>query len=156
MNTETKLSRDELKQRLRMAQMRGKLGRMPKKQRDEKVEQLKADMEEQQSAFMEQIKLLTPEQRKAMGIPETEVPKVSTDNAQIIHPENQQPVSESNPMVIPIQFPKMTQVSSNQPNPTPVSESNPIVTPIQFPKMTPVSSNQANPNPVNTPNTMAI
>jgi hypothetical protein len=112
MNTETKLSRDELKERLRMAQMRGKLGRMPKKQRDEKVEKMKSDMEQQQKAFMEQIKLLTPEQRKAMGIPD-----VTTNEAQPVEqvqPEKAQPVvSETNPMDIPIQLPRMTPVKPN-------------------------------------------
>jgi hypothetical protein len=109
MNTETKLSRDELKERLRMAQMRGKLGRMPKKQRDEKVEKMKSDMEQQQNAFMEQIKLLTPEQRKAMGIPDA-----TTNEAQPVEPEKPQPVvRETNPMDIPIQLPRMTPVKSN-------------------------------------------
>ena len=112
MNTETKLSRDELKERLRMAQMRGKLGRMPKKQRDEKVEKMKSDMEQQQNAFMEQIKLLTPEQRKAMGIPD-----VTTNEAQPVEqaqPEKPKPVvRETNPMDIPIQLPRMTPVKSN-------------------------------------------
>jgi hypothetical protein len=112
MNTETKLSRDELKERLRMAQMRGKLGRMPKKQRDEKVEKMKSDMEQQQKAFMEQIKLLTPEQRKAMGIPD-----VTTNEAQPVEqvqPEKAQPVvRETNPMDIPIQLPRMTPVKPN-------------------------------------------
>jgi hypothetical protein len=126
MNTETKLSRDELKERLRMAQMRGKLGRMPKKHRDEKVEKMKSDMEQQQKAFMEQIKLLTPEQRKAMGIPDMEIPNVATnenlsvqpENLSVkpenlsVKPENHQPiVSVINPMSIPIQLPKMTPVT---------------------------------------------
>ena len=112
MNTETKLSRDELKERLRMAQMRGKLGRMPKKHRDEKVEKMKSDMEQQQKAFMEQIKLLTPEQRKAMGIPEMDIPNVSTNEAhEQVQPEKPQPVvRETNPMDIPIQLPRMTRV----------------------------------------------
>jgi len=95
-----------------MAQMRGKLGRMPKKQRDEKVEKMKSDMEQQQNAFMEQIKLLTPEQRKAMGIPD-----VTTNEAQSVEqaqPEKPQPVvRETNPMDIPIQLPRMTPVKSN-------------------------------------------
>jgi hypothetical protein len=97
---------------LRMAQMRGKLGRMPKKQRDEKVEKMKSDMEQQQKAFMEQIKLLTPEQRKAMGIPD-----IATNEAKPVEqvpPENQQPVvRETTPMDIPIQLPRMTPVKSN-------------------------------------------
>jgi hypothetical protein len=117
MNTETKLSREELKERLRMAQMRGKLGRMPKKQRDEKVEKMKSDMEQQQKAFMEQIKLLTPEQRKAMGIPDMENLNVAKNEAQPVEqvpPENQQPiVRETNPLSIPIQLPRMTPVKSN-------------------------------------------
>ena len=117
MNTETKLSREELKERLRMAQMRGKLGRMPKKQRDEKVEKMKSDMEQQQKAFMEQIKLLTPEQRKALGIPDIENLNVATNEAQPVEqvpPENQQPVvRETTPMDIPIQLPRMTPVKSN-------------------------------------------
>jgi hypothetical protein len=117
MNSETKLSREELKERLRMAQMRGKLGRMPKKQRDEKVEKMKSDMEQQQIAFMEQIKLLTPDQRKAMGIPDMENLNVATNEAQPVEqvpPENQQPTEqETNPMNVPIQLPKMTPVNSS-------------------------------------------
>jgi dsDNA-specific endonuclease/ATPase MutS2 len=67
--TETaKPTREELKQRLQMAKMRSNLSRMPKKQRDEKVEKLKATMEDQQKAFMEQIKTLSPEQLKALGM----------------------------------------------------------------------------------------
>jgi len=67
--TETaKPTREELKQRLQMAKMRSNLNRMPKKQRDEKVEKLKATMEDQQKAFMEQIKTLSPEQLKALGM----------------------------------------------------------------------------------------
>ena len=114
MNTETKLSRDELKERLRMAQLRGKLGRMPKKQRDEKVEKMKSDMEQQQKAFMEQIKLLTPEQRKAMGIPDMETQNATANEAESVQPEAQHPlVHETNSMDIPIQIPRMTPVKSN-------------------------------------------
>ena len=90
---------------------------MPKKQRDEKVEKMKSDMEQQQIAFMEQIKLLTPEQRKAMGIPDMENLNVATNEAQPVEqvpPENQQPTEqETNPMNVPIQLPKMTPVNSS-------------------------------------------
>ena len=127
MNTEvSKPSREELKQRLKMAQMRGQLVRMPKKQREEKVEKLKTQMDEQQKAFTEQLQKLTPEQRKAMGFPENigapAPPRISPEQAQtmingaqIINPENKQPVSESNPMVIPIQIPKMKPVAPAEP-----------------------------------------
>ncbi len=119
---ENKPTRDELKERLRMAQMRGKLGRMPKKQREEKVEKIKSQMDEQQKAIMEQIQKLTPEQRKAMGIPdnfqlpnENKSENVMVNNVQIINPENNMPVTEANPMTIPIQLPKMKPIVKQEP-----------------------------------------
>lgn len=128
MNTEvSKPTREELKQRLKMAQMRGQLGRMPKKHREEKVEKLKTQMDEQQKAFMEQIQKLTPEQRKAMGLSENMgtpgIPRMSVDDAQVMinnaHIENIQnsepPKEEKNPFVIPIQMPKMKPVASSEP-----------------------------------------
>ena len=143
MNTETKLSRDELKERLRMAQMRGKLGRMPKKHRDEKVEKMKSDMEQQQKAFMEQIKLLTPEQRKAMGIPDMEIPNVATNENLSVQPENLS-VQPENLSVKPENL--SVKPENHQPI---VSVINPMSIPIQLPKMTPVT-------PINTLNTTQI
>jgi hypothetical protein len=150
MNTETKLSRDELKERLRMAQMRGKLGRMPKKHRDEKVEKMKSDMEQQQKAFMEQIKLLTPEQRKAMGIPDMEIPNVATNENLSVQPENLS-VQPENLSVQPENLsvkPENLSVKPENHQPI-VSVINPMSIPIQLPKMTPVT-------PINTLNTTQI
>ena len=66
-----KPSREELKQRLAMAKMRGKLARMPKKHREATVEKLQKKAQEEQAKMMEQFKMqLTPEQRAKMGIPE--------------------------------------------------------------------------------------
>ena len=134
MNNEvSKPTREELKERLKMAQMRGKLGRLPKKQRDEKVEKMKSQMEEQQNAFMEQIKKLTPEQRKSMGLPETDEPvEELINNVQPINSENNTTISENN-----------TTISENN---TTVSESkrmtnpmpDPMVIPLQLPRMKPI------------------
>jgi len=115
---ENKPTREELKERLRMAQMRGKLGRMPKKHREEKVEKIKTQMDQQQKSIMEQIQKLTPEQRKAMGIPENfEVPNQTpvSNNVNINHPNNNEPVSENNPLTIPLQLPRMKPVVKEEP-----------------------------------------
>ncbi len=115
---ENKPTREELKERLRMAQMRGKLGRMPKKHREEKVEKIKTQMDQQQKSIMEQIQKLTPEQRKAMGIPENfEVPNQTpvSNNVNINHPNNNEPVSENNPLTTPLQLPRMKPVVKEEP-----------------------------------------
>jgi len=118
---ENKPTREELKERLRMAQMRGKLGRMPKKQREEKVEKIKSQMDEQQKSIMEQIQKLTPEQRKAMGIPEnfdvnTQTPvNESNNNVNIVNPQNNMPINENNPLTIPLQLPRMKPVVKQEP-----------------------------------------
>jgi hypothetical protein len=71
---------------------------------------------------MEQIQKLTPEQRKAMGIPdnfqlpnENKSENVMVNNVQIINPENNMPVTEANPMTIPIQLPKMKPIVKQEP-----------------------------------------
>ena len=131
MNNEvSKPTREELKERLRMAQMRGKLGRLPKKQRDEKVEKIKSQMEEQQNAFMEQLKKLTPEQRKSMGLPEIDQPAEELNN-------NVQAVSGSNPMSDSMTPSTMT---PSMPDPIASSTSNPdtMTIPLQLPRMKPI------------------
>jgi hypothetical protein len=127
---ENKPTREELKERLRMAQMRGKLGRMPKKQREEKVEKIKTQMDEQQKAIMEQIHKLTPEQRKAMGIPENfQVPNQTPiadnennksenemeNNVQKVNPENSITATDNNPLTIPLQLPRMKPIVKQEP-----------------------------------------
>ena len=120
---ENKPTREELKERLRMAQMRGKLGRMPKKQREEKVEKIKTQMDEQQKNIMEQIQKLTPEQRKAMGIPENfQVPNQTPiaenqmeNNVQSVNPENSMNPSDNNPLTIPLQLPRMKPIVKQEP-----------------------------------------
>ena len=120
---ENKPTREELKERLRMAQMRGKLGRMPKKQREEKVEKIKTQMDEQQKNIMEQIQKLTPEQRKAMGIPENfQVPNQTpiaenemVNNVQSVNAENTVPPTDNTPLAIPLQLPRMKPIVKQEP-----------------------------------------
>lgn len=136
MNNEvSKPTREELKERLRMAQMRGKLGRLPKKQRDEKVEKIKSQMEEQQNAFMEQLKKLTPEQRKSMGLPEIDQPAEELNN-------NVQAVSGSNPMSDSMTPSTMTPSAMTPSMPDPIASStyNPdtMTIPLQLPRMKPI------------------
>ena len=132
MNNEvSRPTREELKERLRMAQMRGKLGRLPKKQRDEKVEKIKSQMEEQQNAFMEQLKKLTPEQRKSMGLPEIDQPAERLNN-------NVQEVSGSKPMPDSLSDPMSDSLSNSLSNAMPDSLSNPMTIPLQLPRMKPI------------------
>ena len=127
MNNEvSRPTREELKERLRMAQMRGKLGRLPKKQRDEKVEKIKSQMEEQQNAFMEQLKKLTPEQRKSMGLPEIDQPAERLNN-------NVQAVSGSNPM-----SDSTTSTTSTTSNSATTSNQSNMTIPLQLPRMKPI------------------
>ncbi len=109
--TPAKPSREELKQRLQMAKMRSNLSRMPKKQREEKVEKIKATMEEQQKTLMEQFKMLPPEQLKAMGV----------DPAAFAQqlPQKQEPKNDQEEILInnavlnePLNIPKMKPVST--------------------------------------------
>lgn len=80
METSTqKPTREELRQRLRAQTMRGHLARMPKKQREERLETMKQKMEEEQKRLMETI-------RAQMNIPAEEkmTPVVVNDNDQKI------------------------------------------------------------------------
>ena len=135
MNNEvSKPTREELKERLRMAQMRGKLGRLPKKQRDEKVEKIKSQMEEQQNAFMEQLKKLTPEQRKSMGLPEIDPPAERLNN-------NVQAVSGSDSTIsnpAPITGPGPMTDPAPTSNPATTSGPDPMTIPLQLPRMKPI------------------
>ena len=145
MNNEvSKPTREELKERLRMAQMRGKLGRLPKKQRDEKVEKIKSQMEEQQNAFMEQLKKLTPEQRKSMGLPEIDQPAEElNNNVQPVNSENNQTVSGSNPMSDSTMSdstmtPSTMTPSTMTPSTMTPAMPDPMTIPLQLPRMKPI------------------
>lgn len=108
-DTLAKPSREELKQRLQMAKMRSNLSRMPKKQREEKVEKIKATMEEQQKTLMEQLKMLPPEQLKAMGVD----PTAFSQPVQKQEPNNDQELLFNNAVLNePLNIPKMKPVSS--------------------------------------------
>jgi hypothetical protein len=109
--TPAKPSREELKQRLEMAKMRSNLSRMPKKQREEKVEKIKATMEEQQKTLMEQLKMLPPEQLKAMGVDPT---AFAQQLSQKQEPKNDQEEILINNAVLnePLNIPKMKPVST--------------------------------------------
>jgi len=112
-DTSSKPSREELKQRLQMAKMRSNLSRMPKKQREEKVEKIKATMEEQQKNLMEQLKMLPPEQLKAMGMD----PSAFSQSVQKQEPTNEQEILINNAVLNePLHIPKMKPVSSETVN----------------------------------------
>ncbi len=112
-DTSAKPSREELKQRLQMAKMRSNLSRMPKKQREEKVEKIKATMEEQQKTLMEQLKMLPPDQLKAMGVD----PTAFSQPAQKQEPNNNQEILINNAVLNePLNIPKMQPVSSETVN----------------------------------------
>lgn len=98
-----KPTREELKQRLAMAKMRGSLARMPKKHREAKVEQLQKKAQEEQAKMMEAFKAqLTPEQRAQMGIPADAKVDVRMAEASQANPTTiprMQPVNESSQMM---------------------------------------------------------
>jgi hypothetical protein len=118
-DTSAKPSREELKQRLQMAKMRSNLSRMPKKQREEKVEKIKATMEEQQKTLMEQLKMLPPEQLKAMGVDPTAFSQQVAQKQE--EPKNDQEILINNavlnePLNIPKMKPVLSETVNNQKN----------------------------------------
>jgi len=65
---QSKPTREELLQKLRNRKLQGTLLRMKKKVRENKLENFKQKAQEHQNALMENIKNLSPEQLKEMGI----------------------------------------------------------------------------------------
>lgn len=61
-------TREELLQKLKAAKTRGYLGRLPKKQRESKIEEMKSQLSsEQQNMMAELQKHFTPEQLQQLG-----------------------------------------------------------------------------------------
>lgn len=110
-------TREELLQKLKAAKTRGYLGRLPKKQRESKIEEMKAQLStEQQNMMAELQKQFTPEQlqqfsrqfqQNAMGA-EAHVNnnRVDEDN---VHMEEDIPEihADALPDEIPISLPRM-------------------------------------------------
>ena len=118
-----KPSRQELLERLKMAKMRGGgIHRMPKKQREEKLEQLKTVLGEQQKKVVENLRgQLTPDQLRQMGIPvDTDPNQVhfqSVDEATQQKLDSAPDVSqatEENPVNISFSIPKMSKVNTDE------------------------------------------
>jgi hypothetical protein len=140
MNTqsaEKKPTREELLMRCRNAQMRGKLGRMPKKQREEKLEKLKTSMEEQQQ-MLQQMSQMSPEQLRSMGVDEQTIgllrAQAAAQNRQATQPV---PVPEPETNTIPVNVSPLKDLSQ----PT-VNATNPVfdVPMINIGRMKPVNS----------------
>lgn len=113
-----KPSRKELLERLKMAKMRGGgIHRMPKKQREEKLEQLKTVLGEQQKMVMENLRgQLTPDQLKQLGIPEGTNPnevQIKTNDQIAEQDRLLSSATEENPITIPINIPKMSKVNTD-------------------------------------------
>lgn len=61
-------TREELLQKLKAAKTRGYLGRLPKKQRESKIEEMKSQLSSEQQTMMAELqKHFTPEQLQQLG-----------------------------------------------------------------------------------------
>ena len=101
-----KLTREELKERLKAVKTRGYLSRLPQKLREQKIETIKTNIDKQRNDFLEQMKSnFTPEQMQQLVNGNINF-KVE-DNPDIYKANEQKPIS------IPIHLPKMTPVNNS-------------------------------------------
>ena len=101
-----KLTREELKERLKAVKTRGYLSRLPQKLREQKIETIKTNIDKQRNDFLEQMKSqFTPEQMEQLVNGNINF-KVE-DNPDIYKANEQKPIS------IPINLPKMTPVNNS-------------------------------------------
>ena len=101
-----KLTKEELKERLKAVKTRGYLSRLPQKLREQKIETIKTNIDKQRNEFLEQMKSnFTPEQMQQLLNGNVNF-KVE-DNPDIYKANEQKPIS------IPIHLPKMTPVNNS-------------------------------------------
>jgi len=101
-----KLTREELKERLKAVKTRGYLSRLPQKLREQKIETIKTNIEKQRNEFLEQMKNnFTPEQMEQLlnGNVKFKVEDMPEMNK----------ATEEKPISIPINLPKMTPVNNS-------------------------------------------
>ncbi len=104
-------TKEELRERLKAVKTRGYLSRLPQKLRDQKIETIKTNIDNQRNEFLEQMKShFTPEQMQQLinGNLQFKVADEQFNNAPDVSK-----ASEENPISIPINFPKMTPVNNS-------------------------------------------
>ena len=101
-----KLTKEELKERLKAVKTRGYLSRLPQKLREQKIETIKTNIDKQRNEFLEQMKSqFTPEQMQQLlngnvNFKVEDIPDINKAN-------------EQRPLSIPINLPKMTPVNNS-------------------------------------------
>jgi hypothetical protein len=101
-----KLTKEELKERLKAVKTRGYLSRLPQKLREQKIETIKTNIDKQRNEFLEQMKSnFTPEQMQQLlngnvNFKVEDIPDINKAN-------------EQRPLSIPINLPKMTAVNNS-------------------------------------------
>ena len=104
-------TKEELRERLKAVKTRGYLSRLPQKLRDQKIETIKTNIDNQRNEFLEQMKShFTPEQMQQLinGNLQFKVADEQFNNAPDVSK-----ASEENPISIPINLPKMTPVNNS-------------------------------------------
>lgn len=101
-----KLTKEELKERLKAVKTRGYLSRLPQKLREQKIETIKTNIDKQRNEFLEQMKSqFTPEQMQQLINGNV---KFKVEDTPDINKANEQM-----PINIPINLPKMTTVNNS-------------------------------------------
>ena len=101
-----KLTKEELKERLKAVKTRGYLSRLPQKLREQKIETIKTNIDKQRNEFLEQMKSqFTPEQMQQL--------LNGNVNFKVEDTPGIYKANEQNPISIPINLPKMTPVNNS-------------------------------------------
>jgi hypothetical protein len=113
---DTKLSRDELLQKLKNKKKQNQLHRMTKKNREGVLEKMESKAKLEQEEMMKQLKMCTPEQLRNFGLNEEQIQQIlkkeeSVENSQSNQPQpvvNTDKSEPDNMFEIPdIKIPKM-------------------------------------------------